>query len=224
VIDSTTTVILRGQSGGRIRSLQGFAKHHHEPDSISSATQSFVRKVGHETVQDAAERLHSDLRKLFGYKRRHFEYSCEHGSAVIKTPDFELEIHVDQDEANPKHYQLTTEITRLLSDEIAQDNRFHHCFTHHCDHLWVHFAQAIDLESKIDAIEDIDELADCLDYTPDASELQLKLPQLDLQIEITASSMHFQLLTLPNLGRLLEHSQKAFDVLTEAGFGLSLQG
>ncbi|NQY31982.1 MAG: hypothetical protein HRT56_02265 [Coraliomargarita sp.] len=88
--------------------------------------------------------------------------------------------------------------------------------------MLVLFEQAVDLDSKIDRIEEIDSLADCLDYAPDASEFELKLPSLDLRISVTSTQMSFQLLTLSNLGKLLECSQKAFEILTEAGFGLKL--
>ena len=214
---------LTGSTVGRIRKLGGFQKHHHEPDSCNDAAQSFVRRAGHPDVQSAAESLHSDIRTLFGYKRREFDYSCEDGSAAIKTPDFELEIRVDQSPEQPKTYVLTTEITKLHNDATAQDERFHHCFTHHCDHLVVHFPVAIDLDRKIDTLEDIPELADCLHYAPDASEFELKLPQLDLHIQVTETTMTFRLLTLRNLGKLLDHSQQAFEILTAAGFGLRLE-
>ena len=131
-------------------------------------------------------------------------------------------MRIDQAEEDPRGYRIATEVTQLHNDKIVSDPRFHSCFTHHCDHLIVHFSQAIDLDSKIDQIEEIDELADCLDYAPDASELELKLPSLDLRIHVTSSQMTFQLLTLSNLAKLLEQSQKAFEILTEAGFGLRL--
>lgn len=220
--DSSVSTRLTGSSTGRIRKLGGFCKHHHVPDSCSSAAQNFVRKVGHPQVESTAEGLHRDIRELFSYKRRELVYSCEDGSALIKTPDFDLEISVDQSEEDPKNYVLRSTINRLHNPQIAQDQRFHQCFGHHCDRLEIEFAQAIDLEAKIDRIEDIPELADCLDYAPDASSFDLKLPNLDLHIEVTESGMNFQLLTLSNLAKLLDHSQKAFEILTKADFGLKL--
>lgn len=217
------SVILYGSTSGRIRKLGGFQKHHHEPDSCNDAAQGFVRRAGHPDVQSTAESLHRDIRNLFSYKRKDFDYSCEEGSGIIKTPDFDVEIHVDQSPTEPRGYTLTTEVTRLHNDSIAQDERFHNCFSHHCDRLIVHFPQAIDLDSKIDAIEESEELADCLDYAPDASEFELKLPKLDLHIHVTETAMTFRLLTLANLGKLLEYSQKAFDVLTAAGLDPRLQ-
>lgn len=220
--DRSVSTRLTGSSTGRIRQLGGFSKHHHVPDACSSAAQNFVRKAGHPEVESAAQGLHRDIRELFGYKRRELDYSCEDGSALIKTPDFDLEICVDQSDQDPKSYRLCTTIAQLHNPQIAQDQRFHQCFGYHCDRLEVEFNQAIDLEAKIDRIEDIPELADCLDYAPDASRLELKLPQLDLHIEVTESGMNFQLLTLSNLAKLIDHSEKAFGILTEAGFGLSL--
>ncbi len=220
--DCSVTTRLTGSSTGRIRKLGGFSKHHHVPDSCSAAAQSFVRKAGHPDVQSTAEALHRDMRELFGYKRRELDYSCEDGSALIKTTDFDLEICVDQSLEDPKNYDLNCTISRIHRAEIAQDSRFHQCFGYYCDRVDITFSQAIDLEAKIDRIEDIPELADCLDYAPDASNLELKLPQLDLRITITESGMNFQLLTLSNLAKLLDHSQKAFEILTEAGFGLKL--
>lgn len=215
-------VHLRGSSGGRIRKLSGFEKHHREPDSCNDATRSFVHRVGHADVQSTAERLYRELRTSFGYKRRTLSYSCEDGLACLKTPDFELEIRVEQESEPPNQYRLSTVLTQLHNDAITQDDRFLDCFNHSCDELLVQFPQAIDLDDKIDRIEAIDALAECLDYAPDATSFELKLAKLDLHIAVTETQMTFRQLTYSNLGQLLEHSQKAFDILTEAGFSLRL--
>lgn len=216
------TVLLHGHTSGRVRKLGGFAKHHHEPDSLNTAAQGFIQKVGTADVQRLAEGLHRDIRTLFNYKRKDFDYSCEDGTAAIKTPDFDVELRIHQSTDDPKSFVLTTEVTQLHTDSIASDERFHSCFNHHCDRLIIYFSQAIDLDHKIDQIEEIESLAGCLDYAPDASELELRLPALDLRIHVTSTAMTFQLLTLPNLGKLLDHSQQAFEILTAAGFGLKL--
>lgn len=197
--------------------MKGFQKSHHLPDGYHDAAQAFVRKIGQEDVKAAADNLYTDIRELFGYKRRQFNYTCEDGFALIKTPDFDLQIRIDQCTTEAKNYVFTTEITDLHNDSIASNASFHTCFTHHCDQLIVEFPCAINVEGKIDAIEDMPELADCLDYAPDGSHFELKLPKLDLQIKVTESEMTFRLLTLRNLSKLIEHSQKAFEILTAAG-------
>lgn len=205
-----------GSVSGRVRKLAGYQKSHHVPDGHHVAAQAFVRRVGHGDVKSALDQLHADIRSLFGYKRKQFEYSCEDGFGCIKTPDFELQVRVDQCEENAQNYHLTTEITALHNLEIASDPRFHSCFTNHCETLCIEVPQAIDLDEKIDALEAIPEIADCLDYEPDCSAFELTLPALDLQIHFTESEITFQLLTLRDLGKLLDHSQKAFDILAQA--------
>ena len=200
-----------------MRRLKGFQKSHHLPDGYHDAAQSFVRKIGQEDVKASADQLYIDIRSLFGYKRREFDYTCEDGFALIKTPDFDLQIRIDQAIDEAKNYILTTEVTALHTETIASDARFHTCFSHHCDQLCIEFPSAVNMDDKIDAIEEIPEIADCLDYAPDGSYFELKLPQLDLHIHVTESEMTFHLLTLRNLGRLMERSQKAFEILTEVG-------
>ena len=213
---------ITGSAVGRIRKLEGFQKHHHVPDGQNDAAQGFVRKAGHPDVKNAADGLYNDIKSLFSYKRREFDYSCEDGFAWVKTPDFDLQIKVDQCPEDPKNCILTTEIVALHNEAIASDERFHACFTHHCDQLIVEFTDPVQIEDKIDLIEDIPDLADALSYEPDGSAFELKLPELDLHIHVDVTAMTFQLLTLRNLGKLLEHSQKAFDILADCKFGLRL--
>ena len=214
---------LIGSTLGRIRKLGGYQKHHHVPDGHSDAAQNFVRKVGQAEVKEAADSLFINIRNLFDYKRRDFHYTCENGFAWIKTPDFDLQIRVDQCLHDPKNYLLTTEIIALHTETIATDHRFHNCFTQHCEHLIVEFASPIQVQDKIDTLEDIPELAKAMTYEPDGSAFELKLPKLDLHIQIDESAITFSLLTLRDLGKLLDHSQKAFDILACAEFGLRLR-
>ena len=81
---------------GRVRRLKGYQKSHHLPDGHHPAAQAFVRKVGHENVKEIVDQFYTDIRSLFGYKRRDFQYTCEDGFGCIKTPDFDLQVRIDQ--------------------------------------------------------------------------------------------------------------------------------
>ncbi|MFP4156844.1 MAG: hypothetical protein ACLFU4_04425 [Opitutales bacterium] len=186
---------------------------------MSDATRAFVRRAGQEEVKTVADGLYRDIRERFGYKRREFDYTCEAGQAWIKTPDFDAQIQVDQDESSPKDYLLTTELVQLHNQAIASDPMFHACFTAHCDQLIVFFPTPVHVADKIDAIESIDALAEQLVYEPDASAFQLQLHELDLLIEVNADYMVFALLGRRDLGKLIECSQRAFEILTDCGFG-----
>ncbi len=211
-----------GTVEGRVRRLKGYQKSHHLPDGHHPAAQAFVRKVGHENVKEIVDQFYTYIRSLFGYKRREFQYTCEDGFGCIKTPDFDLQVRIDQSPLDAKNYRLTTEIVALHNAEIASDDRFHACFTHHCETLIVEFPGSINIDEKIDAIEDLPEIAETMTYEPDGSSFELRLIPLDLHIHVTESEITFQLLTLRNLGKLMEHSQKAFEILTAAGLGASI--
>jgi len=213
---------IAGSETGRIRKLSGYQKSHHVPDGHHAAAQTFVRKIGHVDVKAHTDRIYADIRQLFAYKRKEFDYTCEDGFAWIKTPDFDLQIHIDQCMDDARNYTLTTEIVALHNTSIAADPRLHACFTHHCETVIIDFPRSIDIESKIDALEAIPEIADCLDYEPDGSAFELKLPLLDLHIHATESEITFRLLTLRDLAKLLDHSQKAFDILAKVELGLKL--
>ena len=211
-----------GTVEGRVRRLKGYAKNHHLPDGHHAAAQAFVRKIGQDNVKEIIDQFYSDIRSLFGYKRREFQYTCEDGFGCIKTPDFDLQVRIDLCPVDPKNYVLTTEIVALHTPEIASDDRFTTCFTHHCETLVVELPGSINIDDKIDAIEDMPEIADSLTYEPDGSSFELRLIPLDLDIHVTESEITFQLLTLRNLGKLMEHSQKAFEILTAAGLDASI--
>ncbi|MFO8027207.1 MAG: hypothetical protein R6U56_06060 [Opitutales bacterium] len=216
--------LISGSARGRIRRLKGFRKCHQVPDLQYEAAQDFVRKVGAEDVKLLADRIYNDIREAFGYKRKEFDYSCHEGLAEIQTPDFSAQLRIDQCPDDPKYYVLTTELTELHNEAIARNPALHACFNNHCDVLTVIFPTGINVEDKIDAIEDLPALAGCLSYEPDGSRFELRLPDLDLRIEVDESTMRFQLLTLRNLTKLLDHSQRAFEILTECGFELRLNG
>lgn len=206
-----------GVVDGRVRRLKGYSKNHHLPDGYHAAAQTFVRKVGQENVKEIVDQFHADIRSLLGYKRREFQYTCEDGFGCIKTPDFDLHVRIDQSAIDTQNYHLTTEIVALHTPEIATDERFVACFNHHCETLVVEFPGSINIDEKIDAIEDIPEIADSLSYEPDGSSFELRLIPLDLHIHVSESEITFQLLTLRDLGKLMKHSQKAFEILTEVG-------
>lgn len=187
-----------------------------------AAAHEFVRKVGAEDVKLLADQIYNSVREAFGYKRRDFDYSCHEGMAQITTPDFSARICIDQCPEDPKCYALLTELNELYRADIAGDPALHACFNPHCDLLTVIFPTGIQVEDKIDAIEDHPALAPFLSYAPDGTSFELKLPDLDLRIEVDETSMCFQLLTLRNLSKLLVHSQRAFEILTACGFNLRL--
>ncbi|NCG08555.1 MAG: hypothetical protein GWO81_03140 [Verrucomicrobia bacterium] len=181
-----------------------------------------MRRAGAEEVRALAKSIHADLRREMGYKRHEFDFRDEDGFACLNTPEFDLEIRIDQCPDEPKAYILETRITRLRNAALAQNAAFIDLFNPLCHRLDISFSKHLELADKIDTLEAIPEIAGGLDYPPDASSFELRLPSLDCVLKVTETDMQFQLLTLPNLGKLLEHSQRILEILSEAGFELRL--
>ena len=211
-------VILLGLRSGPVRRLPGFKKHHFVPDNHSDATQSFVRSIAHENVEKASSELFQKIRGLYELKRRDLSYHCSEGYASLESPFFDLEILTDHDPEDPSCFQEVTQVIRLKDDAAAIDPRFHHCFQDSCDTLMIEFPAGICIEDKIDAIEDIPELANHLNYPADASSLELKIPEIEMHILINSEHASFKLLGRRDLGQLLDYTQKTLELLAPAGF------
>lgn len=221
-IESPETVQLSGFQTGRIRKLSGFKASHHVPDELHESANAFVRRAGAEEVRARIQSIHTDLRHKLGYKRNEFDFRDEDGFACLNTPGFDLEIRIDQCPDDSKAYILETRITSLRETALAENPAFIELFNPLCHRLDIYFNQHLELADKIDRIEAIPEIAAGLDYPPDATSFELRIPSLDCRLEVTETEMHFQLLTLPDLRKLLKHSQRILEILTQAGFEFSL--
>ncbi|MEM8868668.1 MAG: hypothetical protein AAGC73_10425 [Verrucomicrobiota bacterium] len=207
---------LVGFEHGLIRKLSGFQKSHFVPDSLSPAGQEFIRKIGSEDLKERAEALFAVVRKEYGLKRKEIAYSCESGSASIRSAQFEIDLCIDQYPENLKQYRIATAISLVGDYDAAGDDRFSFCFNAYVDTLVVHFPKAIDIEEAIDRIEDLPDTADALDYEPDGSAFSLNFEERDLFLEVTETAIRFQLQRTRDLQALLQKSQEALEVLATA--------
>ena len=192
------------------------------PDGQHAAANTFVRRVGSEAVQKLSQSIHAELRRELGYKRLDFDFREEDGYISLMTPGFDLEIRIDQCPDDPKAYLLETRLTRLRDPKLAQNPAFLRIFSPLCNRLHVYLRKPIDLAAKIDALEAIPEITEGLSYPPDASSFELRIPSLDCVLNANENELNFQLLTLPNLEKLLQHSERILEILTQAGFELRL--
>lgn len=206
-----------GSQYGKVRRLSGFRKGHRVPEDHHDAAQEFIRKIGQEEVSQLAETIHAGLRTTFHYKRKQLEYVCESGIAAIKTPDFEVNITIQQDPHDAANYSLASEITHFQSYDTVFDAGFCTLFNPYCDRLVIGFEKAIDLENKIDAIEEKESLEPYLDYEPDCSSFTLKIPQPNIQFKFTPHELEVTLPNDRNLQRLVKHCAAAFEALAKAG-------
>ena len=215
---------LVGDSTGRVRQLRGFQKGFREPSEVTAATRSFVARLGAAEVQERAERVFREVRAAFAYKRRELDLALADGSATVRTPDFDVNLGVEQDEEKPSAYRLVTQVAAFRSPGIVEDERFLRLFGGYCDRVVIDFAQAFDLAAKIDRIEDLPELAPHLDYDAHAQWFTLSLPSPAITIHVTSRRMVFALAAPGELRTLLNYTAAALAALGGAAGRATLPG
>ncbi len=209
-----------GQVGGEVRRLSGYLKTHRKPDQHSQAADQFIKRIGQSELTEQSEALHAALRASFGYKRKEMEYSAEEGLTVIKTPDFDVTLMMEQDPEDPIRYLLSTRASDLRRPGVIREPAFATALGSYTDTLTIDFPKSVDVEKKIDQIEEMPELAAYLRYQPDGSSLTLELPEAGMRVVMDADCMTFRLIGQRNLPLLIENVETTLAALFRPGMEL----
>ena len=106
---------------------------------------------------------------------------------------------------------------------MIDDPNFLAIFSRYCRRIVFELESNLDLESKIDDIEEIDEMAEHLVYDPECTEFTLRLPKPGIIIHATKDRMVFSLDSQGDLKLLLGNAQKAFSQLAGNRINLGLR-
>ncbi len=213
---------LQGEARGRVKELSGYRKPPVPLSKHSPWEQKFVESSGEIEVVKQAKEIFEKIRSSFRYKRKDLDFSNDVSSATIKTLDFDVNVTLAQHPDAAEEYVLRTEVTAFRNPDIVKDPNFLEIFTHYCDSVVVEFASKVDIKAKIDQIEDVDILADGLDYDPECTEFTLSLPGLGIVLKATSSKMSFSLIGPGDLEKLIENTNKAVARLAGASVTLGL--
>jgi hypothetical protein len=209
---------LRGISGGPIKSLGGFVRSQHSvPDARNDATLRFVRKAGTPDVTEALDQIYRGLKDVMGFKRRQLVSVDDFGSASIKSPDFDVNLSLDQDPADSAKYRLVTEIAAFRRPEVLLEEPFQQLFTNHCDTVVLEFPAAINLDDKIDQLEDREGLDGTLVDERDGSAFTLTLNDPPVRLRVTPHDLAITLTGGRNLKHLIECSMAAVAKMSADG-------
>jgi hypothetical protein len=209
---------LRGTTGGPIKALAGFIKSTHSvPDARNDATMRFVRKAGTPDVTEALDQIYRSLKDVLGYKRRQLVSVDDFGSASIKTPDFDVNLSIEQDAQDEAKYRFLTEVAAFRRPEILLEEPFQQLFTNRVDTVVLEFSGAVDLEDKIALIEDREDLAGQLVDERDGSAFTLTLLDPPVRLRVTATDLSITLTGGRNLKHLIEYSMAAVAKMTSHG-------
>jgi len=208
---------LVGDTTGRVRDLSGFQKSFREPREITTATRNFVSRLGEAEVAARAETVFQELRQAFGYPRRALQLALADGAATIGTPDFDVNLWVEQDGAKAEGYRLVTQVRSFRAPAVVHDARFLGLFSKYCDQVVVEFVRPFQIEAKIDEIEAIPAFAPHLDYDAQGLWLALNLPSPPVRVHVTQNRLTLSLAQPGDLATLLRHALAALAALGGEG-------
>ncbi len=179
-------VFFSGEELGSIKSLSGFRKHHRLPDAINNATESFVKKISREEVEQYSNDLFKSLKKAFGYKRRDINLDDDYDAISIITRDFTVNIWIEINPNDYSEYILNTEVTEIQNPESIDSSEFNEVFSDTFNSLTFQFDKTFNIEQLIDAIEQIDdEDTISVDYPGDLSSCTISISGIENNIHIT---------------------------------------
>jgi len=204
-----------------VRRLSGYLKTHRVPDQCSQAAEQFIKRVGQPELTEVSESVHASLRSCFGYKRKEMDYTAEEGLTVIKTPDFDVTLMLEQDIDDPARYTLSSRANEFRRPEVVTESSFAEAFGPVADTLAIEFPTSVDVEAKIDQIEEVPDLAKFLRYQPDGSSLTLELPEAGMRVHMDCDRMTFKLIGQRNLALLIENVEVTLETLFSSGMELS---
>ncbi len=214
---------LTGEIRGRVRELRGYTKPKTPLATHNDWERDFVEKAGSGEVSAHATEIFEKLRESFRYKRKDLSFTNITSTASIKGPDFDVNISLSQDPDDAEKYLLTTEVRSFRNSTVIDDPNFIAIFTKYCKKIVFELDANLDLESKIDDIEENDALAEHLDYDPECTEFTLRLPEPGIVIHATGDRMVFTLDSQGDLKLLLGNTQKAFAQLAGSSINLGLR-
>lgn len=207
---------LFGEVRGPVSALSGFQKPKFKLAKHSEWEQNFIRQAGAEDVAARATALFHEIRDAFKFLRKEMSFAVDGGVGNIKTPEFEVNLALNQDSDEAEQYVLSTQVTAFRRPEILEDERFLEVFSQYCDSFVIDLAKPIDLAAKIDELEEVESLAKGLDYDPACTYFILRLTSLDVEIRVTSSRVVCKSVLKRDLKSLIKHTSEAFAQLSRS--------
>ncbi len=175
--------------------------------------------MGHSEVEARAELLFREIRTGLGLKRKALSFSCEDGTAIIRTPDFTVTLWIDQDPDDPKAYRIGIEVGSITDSNVVRRGEFIGIFRLMCQSVVIDFPKAVDMEATIDRIEDSDRLAPFLDYAADCSWMKLRVEGSVIEMTLQTHQACFSMPRGGDLEALIEGTAAILQDLQSAGAG-----
>lgn len=202
--------------------LSGYRKPNQPLSSHNQWEQSFVESAGEADVAKQADAIYTMIRESFRFKRKDTSFSKDGPVASIRTPDFDVNISLTQHPDQADQYLLRTDVVTIRRPEIVDDPNFLNIFSKYCDRVVFAMAGGLDIEAKIDEIEETDSLANSIEYDPDCTEFTLRLPGTGILVRANERQIVFKLDRNGDLTTLLAKTRNTLSQLAAANITLGL--
>ena len=214
---------LVGEVTGKVKTLSRFPKGRKEPDSHGSANARWVEEMGNAEVSVLATQIHEKIRASLGYRRKEVSFNVDGAAASILTPDFDLNITLIQHPKDAAMYRMTTEICHFRRPEVVGLAEFSDAFSPYCDRVVIDLAKPLDIEGKIDEIEEVESFRRNLQYDAECTNFTLKLPEFGLILHAVPARMEFTQVPRGELSGLVSRTTAALAHLAASSVTVSGQ-
>jgi hypothetical protein len=145
---------LRNETAARVKSLRGYRKFHRLPDRVNASALKFIADLAGEDIKADVDEKYAAVREQFGYKRRDVDASCDRGSGLVRTPDFEYSVSIAQAADDPTGVVWRREVSGIRTPEVVLGRPFANVFGDLFDTLVFEFVKPFDLETWVDRVEE----------------------------------------------------------------------
>src|SRR5947209_5591533 len=147
-------VVLWSETRVRVKDLPGFRKTHTVPDRLNAATARFLATVAADDMKADRDAVYAAVRQHFGLKRRQVAAGAAEGGVSVRTPDFEYTCEVTLAADDPARAVWRRQVVPLRGLDVLRQPEFHAAFGPLLTTLSFEYADPLDVEGLVDAIED----------------------------------------------------------------------
>ena len=215
-IKGLKSVDLIGSRGGAIKELSGFRKKSHfVPDTVDSYTKGFVERIAAENVEEETTFIYSQLKKIFGYKRKEITTDIEGSSSVIATKDFDISIFYTQHPEEPGSYIIEYQITNIRDSDKLFNDQLQEILNRHFDKVNFTVSGSINIVEIIDLIEEVEPDDIFLDYPPDYSYLNIQFEDNNWILQIQSDGISIVSNYLESPSKMLNYLNESKILITD---------
>lgn len=150
---------IEGTEQGSIRTIPGFSKSrgHFVPDSVNDATDTFVKGLLTERINDEIQELYEAVKANFGLRRRDIQRENGDGAGNIDTEFFRFSIEARQASNDPAAYTILRQL-ELRTNADEHRDEFDETFGRMFERIVVKVdPNQLSYDELVDKLEDIEE-------------------------------------------------------------------